>query len=132
MINITKKWKRNQVIINSNTINIYDINNKNYLSKKDISKIFNTKKTIIKEVINDLNIEESTKVYSKEKSKFINTYSIEKIILIWYKLKKFSETKLLLNINRRIKENKNQAGLIGYTMSLIEKINYLKQQKRSY
>ncbi len=132
MINIRKKWNQYQVKINSKIINIYDINNKNYLSKKDISKIFNTKKSNIKKEIKDLNISFSQKVYSKEKQKFINTYSIEKIILIWYKLKKFDETKTLLKINRKIKENIKQTNLVSYTLSIFEKFNYTKTQKRSY
>lgn len=126
MINIRKKWKNNQVKIDSKILNIYSIESKNYLSKKDISKIFNTKKSIIKKVINELNIDISIRIYSKEKSKFINTYSIEKIILIWYKLKKFEETKTLLKINRKIKENRKETNLVSYTLSLFEKFNYSK------
>ena len=132
MINIRKKWNQHQIKINSNIISIYDINNKNYLSKKDISKIFNTKKSNIKKEIKDLNISFCQKVYSKEKQKFINTYSIEKIILIWYKLKKFDETKTLLKINRKIKENMKETNLVSYTLSLFEKFSYPKIQKRSY
>ncbi len=126
MINITNKWKSNQVKINWETINIYKINNNNYLSKKDISILFNTKKSIIKNIIKELNINELNKVYSKEKQKFINTYSIEKIIIIWYKLKKFNETKNIIKINRIIKNNSNNStNLIDYTLSLFSKIKNL-------
>lgn len=123
MINITNKWKSNQVRINWETINIYKINNNNYLTKKDISKLFNTKKSIIKSIIKELNINEFNRVYSKEKQKFINTYSIEKIIIIWYKLKKFNETKNIIKINRIIKNNSNNStNLFDYTLSLFSKI----------
>lgn len=126
MINITNKWKSNQVKINWETINIYKINNNNYLSKKDISILFNTKKSIIKNIIKELNINELNKVYSKEKQKFINTYSIEKIVIIWYKLKKFNETKNIIKINRIIKNNSNNStNLIDYTLSLFSKIKNL-------
>ena len=123
MINITNKWKSNQVRINWETINIYKINNNNYLTKKDISRLFNTKKSIIKSIIKELNINELNKVYSKEKQKFINTYSIEKIIIIWYKLKKFNETKSIIKINRILKNQvNNNTNLFDYTLSLFSKL----------
>ena len=123
MINITNKWKSNQVRINWESINIYKINNNNYLTKKDISRLFNTKKSIIKSIIKEFNINELNKVYSKEKQKFINTYSIEKIIIIWYKLKKFDETKSIIKINRILKNQvNNNTNLFDYTLSLFSKL----------
>ena len=98
-------------IINWNTI--LEINNSNinlvykkwnlYLSKKDIWELFWVEKSIIKEVLNNLKLKSSITNYDKSKDKNIKLYSLESILLIWYKLKKYNETKIIIKSNRIIK-----------------------------
>lgn len=97
-INWTISLERNNSIINI----VY----KNWnieLSKKDISELFQVKKKDISDIINSLDIKYNSTFYNKSKDKTIKLYRIESIIIIWYKLKKYNETKLLIKTNRIIK-----------------------------
>lgn len=97
-INWTISLERNNSIINI----VY----KNWsieLSKKDISELFQVKKKDISDIISSLDIKHSSTFYNKAKDKTTKIYSIDSIIIVWYKLKKYNETKLLIKTNRIIK-----------------------------
>jgi len=97
-INWTISLERNNSIINI----VY----KNWniaLSKKDISELFQVKKKDISNIIDSLDIKNNSIFYNKSKDKSIKIYNINSIIIIWYKLKKYNETKLLIKTNRIIK-----------------------------
>lgn len=97
-INWTISLERNNSIINI----VY----KNWsieLSKKDISELFQVKKKDISDIISSLDIKHSSTFYNKAKDKTTKIYSIDSIIIIWYKLKKYNETKLLIKTNRIVK-----------------------------
>jgi len=97
-INWTISLERNNSIINI----VY----KNWsiaLSKKDISVLFQVKKKDISNIIDSLDIKNNSTFYNKSKDKSIKIYNIDSIIIIWYKLKKYNETKLLIKTNRVIK-----------------------------
>lgn len=97
-INWTISLERNNSIINI----VY----KNWsieLSKKDISELFQVKKKDISDIISSLDIKHGSTFYNKAKDKTTKIYSIDSIIIIWYKLKKYNETKLLIKTNRIVK-----------------------------
>lgn len=99
-INWTISLERNNSIVNI----VY----KNWsieLSKKDISELFQVKKKDISDIISSLDIKHSSTFYNKAKDKTTKIYSIDSIIILWYKLKKYNETKLLIKTNRIIKNS---------------------------
>lgn len=99
-INWTISLERNNSIVNI----VY----KNWsieLSKKDISELFQVKKKDISDIISSLDIKHSSTFYNKAKDKTTKIYSIDSIIIVWYKLKKYNETKLLIKTNRIIKNS---------------------------
>ena len=104
MIKLTRNINWNTILeINNTSINLVYKKWKLYLSKKDIWELFWVEKSLVKEVLNSLNIKNSTTNYDKSKDKNIKLYSLESILLIWYKLKKYNETKIIIKANRIIK-----------------------------
>lgn len=90
---------------NNSIVNIVYKNWSIELSKKDISELFQVKKKDISDIISSLDIKHSSTFYNKAKDKTTKIYSIDSIIIIWYKLKKYNETKLLIKTNRIIKNS---------------------------
>ncbi|NVP17676.1 hypothetical protein HUU51_03070 [Candidatus Gracilibacteria bacterium] len=88
---------------NNSIINIVYKNGSIELSKKDISELFQVKKKDISDIISSLDIKHSSTFYNKAKDKTTKIYSIDSIIIVGYKLKKYNETKLLIKTNRIIK-----------------------------
>lgn len=119
---------RNWEIILQNwdsSINILLISWKIHLTKKDISILFSVKKSEVKEMIELLDIEYKNYT-NKETSKVSKIYSLDDIILIWYKLKKFNETKILIKSNRILKNTQKSTFLEilkGKYNKILEKIN---------
>jgi len=106
MTKLTKHINWNISLERNNTIiNLVYKNKSVYLSKKDIWELFNTKKSIIKDIIEDLQIENSEVIFNKSKNKNSKLYNLESVLLIGYKLKKFNDTKLLIKTNRIIKNS---------------------------
>lgn len=104
MTKLTKHKNWNILLERNNTIiNLVYKNKSVYLSKKDIWELFWVQKSEVKEVMKLLTIKNSESNYSKSKEKNVKLYSIDSILLIWYKLKKFKETKILIKSNRIIK-----------------------------
>lgn len=98
-------------IININSLKIETIfsNNRIWLSKNEISKIYNIDKWDIKikmkEILLNSNLEilENTKkVLIKGESK--TYYSLDLILLFWYINKSFNQTKSIIQWNKAIKE----------------------------
>ncbi len=118
MAKITKHINWNITFeINNSVINIVYKNWKTLLSKKDIWELFSTQKSKIKDVIIDMNINNDDVFYNKKREKNIKLYSVESIILIWYKLKKFSETKHLIKANRIVKNINNNLTILDFFKS---------------
>ncbi len=90
---------------NNTIINLVYKNKSIYLTKKDIWELFNTKKSVIKDIIKDLQIENSFAIFNKSKNKNSKLYNLESVLVIGYKLKKFNDTKLLIKTNRIIKNS---------------------------
>ncbi len=104
MIKLTRNINWNTILeINNSNINLVYKKWNLYLSKKDIWELFWVEKSIIKEVLNNLKLKSSITNYDKSKDKNIKIYSLESILLIWYKLKKYNETKIIIKSNRIIK-----------------------------
>lgn len=90
------------------------INNKLWMSEKEISKLFNTKKTQIRQILSKIflegeyNIQNNIiSVYNDSTNKQKNYYSLDVILSIWYRLKSFEETKFIITGNRILKEYEN-------------------------
>lgn len=106
MTKLTKHINWNISLERNNTIiNLVYRNKSIHLTKKDIWELFNTKKSVIKEIIEDLQIENSEAIFNKSKNKNSKLYSLESVLVIGYKLKKFNDTKLLIKTNRIIKNS---------------------------
>lgn len=90
---------------NNSIVNIVYKNWSIELSKKDISELFQVKKKDISDIISSLDIKHSSTFYNKAKDKTTKIYSIDSIIILWYKFKKYNETKLLIKTNRIIKNS---------------------------
>lgn len=104
MIKLTRNINWNTILeINNSNINLVYKKWNLYLSKKDIWELFWVEKSLVKEVLNNLKLKSSITNYDKSKDKNIKLYSLESILLIWYKLKKYNETKIIIKSNRIIK-----------------------------
>ena len=104
MIKLTRNINWNTILeINNSIINLVYKKWNLYLSKKDIWELFWVEKSLVKEVLNNLKLKSSITNYDKSKDKNIKLYSLESILLIWYKLKKYNETKIIIKSNRIIK-----------------------------
>jgi len=97
---------------NNSNINIVYKNWSIHLSKKDISELFQVKKSNIREIIDNLNIKSNDFIYNKVKGKTTKLYSLESILVIWYKLKKYNDTKLIIKTNRILKNNSNNLTIL--------------------
>ena len=118
MIKILNR-KSHKIIINidNKNLELYHIENNILLNKKNISILFDTKKSDIKSLLN----KSDTIFFDKKKGKNIKLYNLETIIVLWYKLKKTSETKTLINLKRYLNNNR-ETNLIIYTKNIINKI----------
>jgi len=105
----TPDWK---YILNSNNITIRTLFNKwkIWLTKKEIADIYWVKKSNIKKELNsiilnsNINISENiVKTYNNKKNKKETFYSLDILLILWYKSKHFKETKFLINTNNIIK-----------------------------
>ncbi len=123
--------KKRELIIKKDNSEIKTIflNNKIYLTKKGISKLFWVSKIKIKRTIDDIkevsNIQKENnqiKIYNKIKKKNKTYYSLDFIISIWYRLKSFENTKFILNSNKILKEH-NQKRINNYSW-IKEKTNF--------
>lgn len=104
MIKLTRSISWTTILeINNSIINLVYKKWSLHLSKKDIWELFWVQKSVIKEILNNLNIKNSITNYDKSKGKNIKLYSLESILLIWYKLKKYKETKIIIKSNRIVK-----------------------------
>lgn len=111
MININKT-EVEKFIIEWNDITITALFKKNriYLTKKQISKLFDTKKKIIKNILKNKMLKfeldnkgDILKVFNKKKKKNEVFYSLDMIISIWYRLNSFDKAKFLVNSSLLIK-----------------------------
>ena len=109
----TENTIKKELIINKDNLEIKTIfiNNKIFLTKKGISKVFWVSKVKIKRIIDDIkevsNIQQENNqinFYNKSKKKNQTYYSIDFIISVWYRLKSFEDTKFILNSNKILKE----------------------------
>lgn len=111
MIKLTKLRNGNIILnINNESINLNFNENKIWLTKREISNIFWVKKSEIKDLL--LKIQSNSfDNYKKNSKKIFNTsakteknyYSIDLIISLGYRLNNFTTTKLLIRVNRTIK-----------------------------
>ncbi len=106
----TNDWK---YILDNNNITVRTMFNnwKIWLTKKEISDIYWIKKSSIKKELNKLIINSNhetediiKKVYNNKRDKTETFYSLDILLLLWYKSKHFKETKFLINTNNIIKE----------------------------
>lgn len=116
----TTDWK---FILDNNNITIRTMfdNWKIWLTKKEISDIYWSKKSDIKKeltnIINNSNIcieENIKKIYNSKRDKTETFYSLDILLLLWYQSNHFKETKLLVNTNNIIKK---------YTSSRTHRLN---------
>jgi len=98
-------------INDNNTIKAMFNNWKIWLTKKEIANIYWAKKSDIKNELssilkdNNLNsLNKRKKIYNEGKNKLTTYYSIDLLLLLWYKNKRFLETKYLINTNKIIKK----------------------------
>ncbi len=107
------KNKLNTYIFENNNITVKTLfsEGKIWLTKKEIANIYWVKKSEIKKELNnilldsDLDIWENVlKIFNKKKNKKEKFYSLDLLLLLWYKSKHFKETKFLINTNKYIKE----------------------------
>lgn len=112
IMNKLKKLRNWEIILQNweSSINILHISWKIHLTKKDISNLFSVKKSEIKVIIELLDID-YINYTNKETNKVSKIYSLDDIILIWYKLKKFNETKILIKTNRILKNTQKNTFL---------------------
>jgi len=82
-----------------------------WLTKKEIAKLYGIEKSEIKKELNnilidsDLDIAENVvKIYNNKKNKKETYYSLDILLLLWYKSKHYKETKFLVNTNKMIKK----------------------------
>jgi hypothetical protein len=90
------------------------IENKIWMSKKEISKLFNRKKIEINSTLSQIFIESEydildhvIKNYNSSLEKEVNYYSLDIILSIGYRFKAFEETKFIIRGNRILKEHQN-------------------------
>jgi len=136
MITIQKTTDWKYILENNNiTVRTMFKNWKIWLTKKEISDLYWIKKSEIKKELNTLIINSTyktediiKKVYNKKRDKTETFYSLDILLLLWYKSKHFKETKFLINTNNIIKEyassRKHRLNNF-YSSSIINKIiNY--------
>lgn len=114
---LNRNSQRVVVDIDNKNLELYNIENNILLNKKNISILFDTKKSDIKSLLN----KSDTIFFDKKKEKNIKLYNLETIIVLWYKLKKTSETKTLINLKRYLTNNRD-TNLVIYTKNIINKI----------
>jgi len=126
---------RRELLINnwSTNINVLFIENKIYLTKKEISKLFWVTKNEIREKLDEIkkisNIDKNInqiRYFSKAKKKEQKYYSLDFIISIWYRLKSYNETKFILNSNKRLKKyntnRKNNFSKLNSKKNILNKV----------
>lgn len=111
MTKLTKLRNGNIILdINGTSLNLNFNDNKIWLTKKEISNVFWVKKSEVKEML--LKIKSgSVDSFNKNSKRIINIstkkektyYSIDLIISLGYRLNNFTATKLLIGINRTLK-----------------------------
>lgn len=115
MKTIIKNNERNIIIKNNkqNTFAVY-IDWKIWLNLEEISEIYHINKSNLKKALNetiinsDLDITDNIKkVFNPKTCEYESFYSLDILLLLWYKSKHYSETKYLININNIIKEYAN-------------------------
>lgn len=114
----TETNKNSTFIINLNEFTNKTLfkENKIWLTKKEILNIYSINEEVLNleldEIIENTNLSESkivTKVYDNKNAKKNIFYSIDIILLLGYKSKKFKETRFLVNTNNFMKKyNKNR------------------------
>lgn len=132
MIKVTKQKNGNIILkIDNSEISLNFNNEKIWLTKKEIAKVFWIKKSEAKEVLNQIK-ETSNKNYDKNSKRIMNMltkkekiyYSIDLIISMWYRIKHFTATKLLIKINRTLKNLWiNRKSLVNRIKEWIEKFS---------
>lgn len=82
-----------------------------WLTKKEIANIYGVKKSEIKKqlktMISNSNLDlvaNIQKVFNDKKGKVETFYSLDTLLLLWYKSKHFEETKFLVTTNNLVKE----------------------------
>ena len=129
-------------IINVNNTNSYMVKGINksfkfiylqgnvWLNTKEISNLFWIYEfqtaEYIKDILFNSEIDMSDSIkrrYNNDIKSYDNYYSIDLIISIWYRLKRYSETKLLISSNKYIKEyNINRESRLSYLNKKINKV----------
>lgn len=132
MIKLTKLRNGNIVLdMDNSKINLNFNNNKIWLTKKEIANIFWIQKSEVKAILLQIksasvnSFESNTKriinVLSKKEKTY---YSIDLIISLGYRLKSFTATKLLIKINRTLKNLWiNRKSLINKIKDWLEKLS---------
>lgn len=93
------------------TVNTMFNMGKIWLTKKEISDIYWIKKTDIKKELNNILLNSNLDLFDNVQKIFNNTtaknetfYSLDVILLLWYNIKHYKETKFLIKTNNSIKE----------------------------
>lgn len=101
-----------------------------YLTKKEIAKLFSVDKDRIKSILKDINWNNKHEyLQSKGSKKLVKVYTLDTILLIWYKLHSFEATKELIKINRILGNTYKKRDYILNTVA--EKYNTIKNQLSS-
>ncbi len=86
-----------------------------WLTKKEIAQVYWVKKSQIKKDLDnlvsgsDIDFTNNIKtIYNEKKDKLQTYYSLDLLLILWYKSKHFKETKFLINTNKILKEYTNK------------------------
>lgn len=132
MIKLTK-LRNGDIILNINNtlINVKFNDNKIWLTKREIANMFWVEKNIIKENLLKMQTN-SIYDYNKNSKRIFNIstkkekvyYSIDLIISLGYRLNNFTATKLLIKINRTLKNLWiNRKSILNVIKESLEKIS---------
>lgn len=132
MIKLTK-LRNGDIILNINNtlINVKFNDNKIWLTKREIANMFWVEKNIIKENLLKMQTN-SIYDYNKNSKRIFNIstkkekvyYSIDLIISLGYRLNNFTATKLLIKINRTLKNLWiNRKSILNIIKESLEKIS---------
>jgi hypothetical protein len=115
MIQVHKIKKRVYSFESEEQLNkVLFLNNKVWMSQKEIAKLFNRKKTEINQIISQIFIESEYDIcdhvlhnYNSALEKEVKYCSLDIILSIGYRFKAFEETKFIIKGNRILKEQQN-------------------------
>lgn len=100
-----------------------------WLTTKDVAEVYWVSENDVKKQINNILINSNLdlsdniqKVYNENTFETENFYSLDVLLLLWYRSKHFKETKFLVNSNKLLREHtENRQFRTGKSESLFEK-----------